>query len=322
MSKAIIYLRVSTEEQAEKGFSLQAQRDECLKKAEELNCNEIFEFCDEGASGSILERPKLLNALEAIKQNSVSYFICYDPSRLSRNVSHQLILIDNIKKNHVKLIFVRSSYEDTAEGRFQLIIMAAVDEYERARLKIRTELGKRTKANQKLLTHNPNIYGYKFDKQTDTMLINEEQSKIVAQMYNWLLNDMLGPSQITKKLNELCITVDRILRNYSYTGTLYIRRYDTRDYSLNKFKRKDEKIQISEKPKDQWIGIEIPAIINRDTWKKAIFLLDKSKRIHKSFRADTMLVGDVPESYINVPEGNGNNDYLNFVPTNDPFDNK
>ena len=110
--------------------------------------------------------------------------------------------------------------------------------------------------------------------------------------------------------------------NYSYTGTLYIRRYDTRDYSLNKFKRKDEKIQISEKPKDQWIGIEIPAIINRDTWKKAIFLLDKSKRIHKSFRADTMLVGDVPESYINVPEGNGNNDYLNFVPTNDPFDNK
>ena len=38
--------------------------------------------------------------------------------------------------------------------------------------------------------------------------------------------------------------------------------------------------------------------------------------------SETIIVGDVPESYINVPEGNNNNDYLNFVPTNDPFDGK
>lgn len=38
--------------------------------------------------------------------------------------------------------------------------------------------------------------------------------------------------------------------------------------------------------------------------------------------SETIIVGEVPESYINVPEGNNNNDYLNFVPTNDPFDGK
>jgi site-specific DNA recombinase len=292
MSKAIIYLRVSTEEQAEKGFSLQAQREECLQKLKELNCDEMLEFCDEGVSGSILERPMLLNALETMKQCTIEYFICYDPSRLSRNVSHQLILIDNIKKFGAKLIFVRSSYEDTAEGRFQLTIMAAVDEYERARLKIRTELGKRTKANQKLLTHNPNIYGYKFDMQSDTLHIDEEQSKVVKLMFNWLLLDKLSPAEITDKLNELSIpsmrgklwnrvTVNRILRNYSYTGTLYIRRYDTKDYRLNKFKKKGEKIKISEKPKDQWIDIEIPAIISKSTWENAILLMNRSKRIYK-----------------------------------------
>lgn len=37
-----------------------------------------------------------------------------------------------------------------------------------------------------------------------------------------------------------------------------------------------------------------------------------------NFRLDTILVGDVPESYISVPKEN--NDYLNFVPTHDPFD--
>jgi site-specific DNA recombinase len=293
MGKAIVYLRVSTEEQAEKGFSLQAQREECFQKLKELNCDEMLEFCDEGVSGSILERPMLLNALDIMKQCAINYFICYDPSRLSRNVSHQLILIDNIKKFGARLIFVRSNYEDTAEGRFQLTIMSAVDEYERARLKIRTELGKRTKANQKLLTHNPNIYGYIFDKESDTLHMDKEQSEVVKLMFNWLLLDKLGPAQITDKLNDLCIpsmrgklwnrvTVSRILRNYSYTGTLYIRRYDTKDYKLNKFKKKGEKIKISEKPKDQWVDIEIPAIISKSTWEKAILLLSKSKRIYKT----------------------------------------
>jgi sporulation protein YunB len=38
--------------------------------------------------------------------------------------------------------------------------------------------------------------------------------------------------------------------------------------------------------------------------------------------SETIIVGDVPESYINVPEGNNSNDYLNFIQTNDPFDGK
>ena len=38
--------------------------------------------------------------------------------------------------------------------------------------------------------------------------------------------------------------------------------------------------------------------------------------------SETIIVGEVPESYINVPDGTNNNDYLNFVPTSDPFDGK
>jgi site-specific DNA recombinase len=132
MKKAVIYLRVSTEEQAEKGFSIDAQRDECIQKAQELGCEGIIEYIDEGVSGSILERPMLINAMEEMKNRIIDFFICFDSSRLSRNVSHQLILIDTIKKYGTKLVFVRNNYEDTAEGRFQITIMAAVDEYERA----------------------------------------------------------------------------------------------------------------------------------------------------------------------------------------------
>jgi site-specific DNA recombinase len=272
-----------------------------MEKAKELNCDEVKEFCDEGVSGSILERPMLLDALESIKKNPIDYFICYDPSRLSRNVSHQLILIDNIKKYKTKLIFVRSSFEDTAEGRFQITIMAAVDEYERARLKIRTELGKRAKACQKLLTHNPNIYGYIFDKETDRLKVNEEQAKVVEMMYEWLLKENIGPAKIADRLNEMKIlsmrgkqwsrvSTCRVLKNYSYTGTLYIRRYDARDYKLNKFKKKEEKVRVIEKPRDQWIGIEIPKIIDKSTWEKAKLIIDKSKRIYKGGKETVFLL--------------------------------
>ncbi len=104
MSRAIMYLRVSTEEQAEKGFSIQAQREECINKAQELGCYDVTEYLDDGISGSIMERPMLINALEVMKHNKIDFFISFDSSRLSRNVSHQLILIDSIKKYGTKLV--------------------------------------------------------------------------------------------------------------------------------------------------------------------------------------------------------------------------
>ena len=50
MTAALIYLRVSTEEQAERGYSIAAQREECRAKAQELGATEITEFVDEGVS--------------------------------------------------------------------------------------------------------------------------------------------------------------------------------------------------------------------------------------------------------------------------------
>ncbi len=99
---ALVYLRVSTEEQAEKGYSMQVQRTEGMNKAVELGCSpeNIYIFSDEGVSGAVLERPQLMAALDMTRrrENNIRYFICYDSSRLSRNAAHQLIIVDEIKK--------------------------------------------------------------------------------------------------------------------------------------------------------------------------------------------------------------------------------
>lgn len=302
---ALVYLRVSTEEQAEKGYSMKVQRTEGINKAIELGCSpeNIYVFSDEGVSGAFLERPQLMAALNMIKErkNEIRYFICYDSSRLSRNAAHQLIIVDEIKKNGVQLIFLKNNYQDNAEGRFQLTIMAAVDEYERAKLKLRTEMGKRAKAKQLMLTHNPGIYGYDFDTKTDTLNINEGHAENVKHIFAMLIEEHMSPAEIAKKLNDLGIpsprmkqwsrvTVRRMLSNPSYTGTLYIRRYDTRECYLNKFKKKGEKIKVKERPRNEWIPIKIPRIIDKCTWEKAQEVLKKSKRLsEKKYKKDFIL---------------------------------
>lgn len=304
MQSAIIYLRVSTEEQAERGFSIQAQKEECIKKANELGCiaENIIIFSDEGVSGAILERPQLMAALELLKKKGCNYFICNDTSRLSRNVSHQLMIVDEIKKCGAELVFLKNQYQDNPDGRFQITIMAAVDEYERARLRLRIEMGKRAKAKQHRLTHNPGIYGYDFDIKTDCLNINEDQATIVKLMYRWLTEEDMGPSEISETLNEIGVpsprkklwnrvTVRRILSNESYTGVLYIRRYDTRDYHLNKFKKSSEKIRVKERPKYEWIPVSIPEIIKKELWLKAQDILKKSARAirRESSKAEFLL---------------------------------
>jgi site-specific DNA recombinase len=295
--KAIIYLRVSTEEQAERGFSIQAQREECTKRAIELDCDEnyIIEFSDEGISGSILERPALIAALNLLKtDDEIKYFVCLDSSRLSRNVSHQLIIVDEIKKSGSQLIFIKTSYEDTPEGRFQLTVMSAVDEYERARFRFRSELGKRAKASKKLLTHSPGLYGYDYNKDTDLLTINEYEAKNLRLMYRWAIDEEIGPNAIAQRLNDLGVpskknklwqktTVKRILNNTAYKGTLYIRRFDSTDVKLNKYKEEADKAKRKERPQEEWIGVSVPAIIDEDTWNIVQDLMINARRKWRSF---------------------------------------
>lgn len=295
--KAVTYVRVSTEEQAEKGYSIQAQKEECSKKAVELGCdkNNIIEFADEGISGSILERPSLMAALNLIRNDGeIKYFICLDSSRLSRNVSHQLIIVDEIKKSGVQLVFIKTSYDDTPEGRFQLTVMSAVDEYERARFRFRTELGKRAKANKKLLTHSPGLYGYEYNKEDDTLSINEEEAKNVKLMYNWAVSEEIGPNAIAQRLNDLGVptkkdklwqktTVKRILVNTAYKGILYIRRYDATDVKLNKYKDAKDKAKRKERPREEWIGISVPIIIDVDTWIRVQEIMIDARRKWKGY---------------------------------------
>jgi len=153
---AIIYIRVSTEEQVKHGYSLSGQEEACLEKAKEIGAGTLI-FKDEGITGAVLERPGLQGALEACKNPECKHFIVYDPDRLSRKLAHQLMLVDTIEKAGCQLEFVNFEWTDTPEGRLFYSLRGAIAEYEREKFKVRSKFGKLSKARSGLLTHNPRI---------------------------------------------------------------------------------------------------------------------------------------------------------------------
>ena len=81
-ARAVIYLRVSTKEQAEKGgeaegYSLPAQREVCKRKIASLGAVLVEEFADRGESGTSTRRPEMKRLLAYVKKNPVNYVVVH-----------------------------------------------------------------------------------------------------------------------------------------------------------------------------------------------------------------------------------------------------
>ena len=88
--RAVIYLRVSTRDQAKRGgetegFSIPAQREACHRKAKSLGAEVIEEFIDAGESAKSAQRPELQRMLTYVKHNTIQLVIVHKVDRLARN---------------------------------------------------------------------------------------------------------------------------------------------------------------------------------------------------------------------------------------------
>ncbi len=133
-AKAVIYLRVSTKEQAEKGadvegYSIPAQREACKSKASSLGAAVIEEFADRGESARNARRPELQRMLAFVKENEVNYVIVHKVDRLARN------RVDDVEINLVlqaagaTLVSCSENIDETPSGMFMHGILSAMAEF-------------------------------------------------------------------------------------------------------------------------------------------------------------------------------------------------
>ena len=137
--QAIVYLRVSTKEQAERdrdpeGYSLPAQREACERKAAALNAAVVAEFIDQGESAKTADRPALQELLAYVARESVDYVIVHKVDRLARNRADDVTIGLALKSAGVQLVSVTENIDDTPTGKLLHGIMASIAEFYSANL--------------------------------------------------------------------------------------------------------------------------------------------------------------------------------------------
>ena len=131
-TRAIGYVRVSTEQQAETGVSLDAQAEKIRAMAIVQDADLVDVIIDAGVSAKDLNRPGLARLLALVEQRNVDTVIVAKLDRLTRSVRDLGELLERFERRDVSLISVAESLDTgTAAGRLVLNVMASVSQWER-----------------------------------------------------------------------------------------------------------------------------------------------------------------------------------------------
>lgn len=290
--KAVIYARVSTDEQAARGFSLPTQIEACRQYAAQKGY-QVLEVFQDDYTGTVMDRPELNNLREFVLNHDVKIMIVYDIDRLARKAIYQMLIEEELDKQGVRIEYVLGQYEDTDEGRLQKQIRASIAEYEKAKFLERGKRGKfgKAKSGSVIVGARP-PYGYKTNQEGNKKWfeIDEEEAKVVQLIFDLYVNGdgtnpPLSQNQIAVRLTELRIptrgdkhshvakkypkytwrpaTIRSILDQEAYTGTWY--------YG----KTKMEKGKQIPRDRSEWISVPVPKIIDPE-----LFLRAKTIRKH------------------------------------------
>ncbi|MDD5098127.1 MAG: recombinase family protein [Candidatus Pacebacteria bacterium] len=132
MENALIYCRVSTEEQAREGYSLDAQEKFCGRFAEHSGYKIISTYRDEGKSGTTIDRPALQEMLSRCQEDkSIKAVLVQETDRLARGTGIHLAIKAILKKADIKLISVaQPMLDDSPEGNMIDTIIASVNQFQ------------------------------------------------------------------------------------------------------------------------------------------------------------------------------------------------
>ncbi|OEF99158.1 resolvase [Vulcanibacillus modesticaldus] len=286
-----LYSRVSTDEQAREGVSLEEQQERLKAYCRAMGWNiETRNYVDDGYSAKNLDRPNLNKLVKDVKAGIITKVMVTKLDRLSRKLLDLLTIIDLFQEYDVSFVSISESFDtNTPPGRLTLQILGAVAEFERERIRERVYENMYHAAKQgKWLTQSP--YGYQLeDKQ---LVVYEPEAKIVNLVYKMYADDGLGYYAIAKYLNNKGIpskqnkewtirSIKRMLTNPVYKGTLVWNRVDS-----SKKKR-------TEKDADDWIIVDdaLPAIIDKITWEMVQKKVNKKQMASRAQTSPHLLGG-------------------------------
>lgn len=264
--KVGIYCRVSTQDQAREGFSLEEQEERlralCTYKGYEI----IDIYIDPGISGKNTNRPEFQRMMNDIKTKKINRILTLKLDRLTRSIIDLENLVRFLEENDCSL---EAAYEEintsNANGRFFVRMLTILAQLDIERTSERTLIGLDGALKAKHTTGKAPLGFVKIDK---VLQISDETSPIIQRIFNDYINGM-SACRIANALSEENVlnrkwkstTIDKILENRLYIGE-YVA-YKSCDY-------KESVIYYDMAPK----------IISNETWERMIAAKHKNSHNH------------------------------------------
>ena len=230
-TRVCAYARVSTD-QEEQQTSFESQQKYYLEKiTTNPNWSFVEVYADEGISGTqAAKRENFMRMIRDCEEGKIDLVLTKSISRFARNTLDTLKYVRLLRSKNIGIIFEEENINtlDMA-GELLLTVLSSVAQQESETISSHIRLGFKMKRERGEMIGFNSCFGYEFDDKKQTMLIKEEEAKIVRRIYQWYL-DGYGSSSIAKMLTEMGIhspsgndhwvesSVMNILKNEKYIG--------------------------------------------------------------------------------------------------------
>jgi len=289
---AALYARVSTlQQEQEATIDSQVAALESYAQAQGYRLSKELYFQDQSVSGAQLDRPALNRLRDLAPEGLFSVVLCLGPDRLARQYAHQWVLMNELQRVGVKVIFINQPLiEENPHGQLLLGIQGLFAEYERALITERLRRGKLYRVRQGRLVNPVAPYGYRYipvsEPEGGCWEINPLEAKVVQQVYQWYTQD----EQVTiwslvdrlKQLGEAApprgqawqySTVQAILKQVAYTGQADYNRTRANPEAIGRPRKigrglKRDPARLP-RPREEWIPVQVPQIISQEIWQQA-----------------------------------------------------
>ncbi len=202
--RAILYARVSTEEQARSGYSL-AQQLEALREYATSEGYEILEeVLDPGQSGASLERPGMDRVRDLVATSGISVVLAQDRDRFAREPAYHYLLKKEFEEHGTKIRALNDKGDDSPEGQLTDGILDQLAKFERAKMAERTRRGKLRKAREGKIVATGRIptYGFRYNQSRDSYLVDEQQMAVVRHIFRMIGTEAQGIHSVKRILER------------------------------------------------------------------------------------------------------------------------
>lgn len=235
--RSALYARVSSDGQV-KGNTLASQLEALDQrvKGDGLEIEPELRFVDDGFSGSTLVRPALERLRDQAAAGGFDRLYVHSPDRLARSYVYQMLLVEELGRCGVELVFLNHEIGKTPEDHLLLQMQGMMAEYERAKILERVRRGKLHAARAgRVSAIGRAPYGYRYISKAEgggvaRWEIHPEEAAVIEQMFRWMGLEGCSLAEIGRRLKQrgirtqtgretwLSRTIWGMLKNEAYKG--------------------------------------------------------------------------------------------------------